>query len=328
MFGKPTFLNDNRLIWVTVTMVFIGLLLSSGHLQIDQILSRNLGMIFFDKAAFDQSLSLNKRGHYLRMSKAFFQDAMINNVTIPESTKRLDLAHSDVKAQDFIGTGDLWAHSGEWENAKDWYTQAIELDQSLSNGWYKLGFLYQKQHKSLEAVEAYQQSIALGKFASDSLGLSDPYCRLGFLFRQDDTIRDLSRSQESLETGLRLADFGSANSESNCCFELGNVLRWRNRPPEEYIEFYRRAVTANPQNAEAHIKLGVAYYQLTGDVAQAEKSIQASLSILPSVQAYQELAKIYEQNKDFGKAIEMYDRALHIEPGNQSIKDALTRLQE
>jgi tetratricopeptide (TPR) repeat protein len=174
-----------------------------------------------------------------------------------------------------------------------------------------------------ETIEIYQEA---SKIATDNL--SDLYCRLGQRFREDETIRDLSRSQELLETGLHLADFGSAEAESSCHFELGNVLRWRNCPPEEYIEHYRQAVALNPQYTQAYIQLGAAHYQLTGDVVQSENYIQVSLSISPSVRAYQELAKIYEQEKEYDEAIETYQRALRIEPDNQSIQNALTSLQE
>jgi tetratricopeptide (TPR) repeat protein len=293
-----------------------------------QACKRNLGLVYLSRATLDESLSLQSRGSSIRKSKILLQQVLARDFAVPERAKQLDLEHRDFTAEDFINIGNLWLNLDDFSQAESWYTQAIQLDQSLSTGWYKLGFLYQKQQRVYEAVSAYQRSITLNNFDVDNLGVSASYCHLGFLFRQDETIRDLARSQKLLETGLRLSDFGSVQIESDCYLELGNVLRWRNRRPAEYIEFYRRAVDLYPQNAQAYVMLGKAHYQLTGDAAQSENYIQTALAILPSVQAYQELAKIYEQEKEYDEAIEIYQRALRIEPENQSIQNALTSLQE
>jgi len=318
--------NDNRFLWVLAGVALTGLLLCN-RLNVLHIASRNLGMIYFGKAVFNSTVGLGQRKDLIRMAKDSLQDALVNKVGIAESTAGLDLADGDATAQDFIAVGDLWMNQSNWSNAEDWYGLVIELDPSLSIGWYKLALSYEGQKRAGQAVEAYQQSIALANFPTDDLGVSDAHCLLGRLLREDEAVRDLGRSEELLRMGLRLAEFGSAASESDCLVELGNVLRWRNRSPVEYIEPYRQAVALNPQHSRALIMLGVAQYEVTGDAAQAEKSIQSALAIVPSVQAYVELAKVYEREQSYDQAIGMYEMALNLEPENKPIQDALALLQ-
>jgi tetratricopeptide (TPR) repeat protein len=296
----------------------IGLLLAVG-LKTMPLLNRNLGIVFLNKATLDTSLTVDQRRSNIERARTLVQRDQTEGSFISERVRSFVLSSAEFGIQEYIEIGDLWLDLGEFQRAEEWYSLAIEQDQTSSAAWYHLGLTREVQGKIVDAVSAFQKSIDLDNFPVHPSGSSVPYCHLGWLLRQTEAIRDLAQAQKLLETGVRVADFGSPETESECYLELGNVLRWRNYPPQEYFELYHRAVTADSQNASAFVMLGVAHYQLHGDIVKAREYIQASIAIEPSVKAYEELAKLYSEEKDYEEAIATYEKALDIAITNRSV---------
>lgn len=75
------------------------------------------------------------------------------------------------------------------------------------------------------------------------------------------------------------------------------------------VEF-EKAVELNPKDRDAHYALGHIYY-MWGKQADAEREFKRTLSIDSSFSAAQNyLGKVYEQRKDWDKAIRAYRKAL------------------
>jgi tetratricopeptide (TPR) repeat protein len=298
----------------------------------DTLLRRNAGLLFLNHAMAESNSSLNARQQQIANAKRLLREVDEDSNRLPATARQLNLENEEVEAQDFINLGHLWNDLGQTSIAESWYQHAIRLDPSISVPWYRLGQIYENEGQIVKAADMYQQSYILSNFSGqESEIMSEPYCRLGSYFRQNEEIRDLARAQELIEVGIALAAFESEDGKSKCYYELGNVLRWLGYPVQDYIEWYHQAVATGARFMPAYIEFGAAYYQLTSDITQAEGYLREALSIQPSMKAYQELAKIYELESRYADAIEMYHEALNFAVTDrevESIRERITELQE
>lgn len=292
-------------------------------------IKKNVALLQLNYAMSEGNATLDTRVSRIELAKTLLWHLETLS-EVSGVTDRLDLSQTKVVLDDFVRIGDHYLQLQNWLEAERWYDYAVLLYPTSGAAWYRLGYAYEKLNRSEEAARAYKESIGVGHLPDLEIGKSDPYCRLGALLREYESLRDLHQARVQLETGLQLDNFGSPLVESECYFELANTLRWQNSPVSDYIELYRRAVSANPENVFANIMLGVATYQLTGNIGESESYIWQSLSVLPTVRAYEELARMHEEEGEYEEAVALYEAALRLAVTNDaipSIEEAISRLR-
>jgi tetratricopeptide (TPR) repeat protein len=124
-----------------------------------------------------------------------------------------------------------------------------------------------------------------------------------------------------------------AQSEAQRLLNEGNEL-YKNDQDEQAIEAYKKAVALDPNNGEAHFRLGLAY-SATGKKEEAEESFKKSVEVYEKylrtnqkdAQAYyimgQALTRLGNYQEDRGKAPKVYleavaafKKAVALEPEN------------
>jgi O-antigen ligase len=95
---------------------------------------------------------------------------------------------------------------------------------------------------------------------------------------------------------------------------------------KETMDLLRRGIKARPRNPVAHMLMGNAYY-INGDYRGAITELELSLVYDPNnVSTIELLAKVYKTIGDTGKAKELYERALIVEPDKESLKEGLAQI--
>jgi tetratricopeptide (TPR) repeat protein len=95
---------------------------------------------------------------------------------------------------------------------------------------------------------------------------------------------------------------------------LGDLYVRNLHKPDKAIGFYRKALQIDPSHAGAHYALGIALLE-TRDVPNSMKEFETSAQLAPKnpLPLYM-LARTNVIKKEYQKAIELYDRALVIQP--------------
>ncbi len=79
---------------------------------------------------------------------------------------------------------------------------------------------------------------------------------------------------------------------------------------QEAIDWYTKAIKADPNNPEAYFQRAV-NFEMTDRLQQATSDYQTALSIKPDMYlAMEYLAKIYEREGNYAAAVEIYTRAV------------------
>src|SRR5690606_15302214 len=114
-------------------------------------------------------------------------------------------------------------------------------------------------------------------------------------------------------------------AEANFHALAGDIEMRRGRP-EAAIAHYERAIARNDAFFYFPLQQGIAEHQL-GRMSAADASLQASVQLLPTADAYLTLGKIAEQRGDRAAALERYAQAAgSSSPSGQAAQDAIIRL--
>jgi len=97
------------------------------------------------------------------------------------------------------------------------------------------------------------------------------------------------------------------------------------------IDAYHKAVNLDPTNGQTYYHLAQAYAQKM-DLAEAVLFYRKSVELFPSYKdkaiSFSRLGDLYRQMKDFANALEAFDVAIGLDPGNETILSGLTKIQE
>jgi uncharacterized protein (TIGR02466 family) len=131
--------------------------------------------------------------------------------------------------------------------------------------------------------------------------------QLGALF----TLYKQGRFEDVITQGNTLIEAFSSEAR------LINILGASNIALKRFdvaIEHYLKAIQLNPDNAEAHNNLGVAYKE-NGDLTAAIESYQKAISLKPDyAEAYNNLGSVLQEKGDHKAAIETYQRVIELTP--------------
>lgn len=162
------------------------------------------------------------------------------------------------------------------------------------------GELARAEGNAEQAVREFRKAISLGMDTADihvNLGLA-----MEDLSRGDDAFDELSRA-ERIDP-----------DDAMTCFHLGNQHRARG-DVETATQYYRKAIAARPDLAEAHNNLGL-ILQPSDDAAAAE-CFRRALDIAPNLDAaYTNLGSCRLKQGAMEGAIESFRKALELNPGS------------
>jgi len=176
--------------------------------------------------------------------------------------------------QAMVGLGRALINQGNAGEAKSWVNKALEYNSQNYRAWYELGYI---QSKSDPAAAATSYEMAIGiqpNFAPvrRSLGMLE--------YEQKNYAAAAIQLNKAVELGL--------DKDAQLFNFLGISYSLTRRLPEA-VESYQRALKIDPNLAEGHLNLGLAYEQM-GRTSLASTEYKQACSLNP------EYCKLIEQH--------------------------------
>ena len=119
----------------------------------------------------------------------------------------------------------------------------------------------------------------------------------------------LSDAEEGLAKAIRLNPW-----HADAHYELATVFKKLNKKKDAF-EYMSRAIALNPNNPDYHLGIGFLYFNDIGDKVKAKKHFeQAFILDKTNYSACYMLAVVSEGERDLGKAIYFYEKAINLDP--------------
>ncbi|MDI6815576.1 MAG: tetratricopeptide repeat protein [Actinomycetota bacterium] len=120
---------------------------------------------------------------------------------------------------------------------------------------------------------------------------------------------NLSSAEEGLEKAIRLNPW-----HADAHYELATVFK-KTRKRTDALEYMSRAIALNRNNPDYHLGIGFLYFNDIGDKAKAKRHFeQAFILDKSNYTACYMLAVVSEGERDLGKAVYFYKKAIKLDP--------------
>lgn len=232
---------------------------------------------------------------------------------------------STIATEDLIWWGLQKEKEGDLLAAEYFYQWVTEQQSELGDGWYYLGQVYAAQNLNPRAVNAYLQAAAAPTW--EERGASDAYLALGNLYASSEP----GLARDYYEQALNRDQFGSTAAKAAAHYQLAETLLLNETNPAAALPHYQAALTLTPGDHWARLRLGYALYWGKGDLAAAEKEIQAAVEAWPDEKylqwPYFYLGEIYEDAGMVQEAITAYEQVLRLDPAETRVQERLVTLR-
>jgi tetratricopeptide (TPR) repeat protein len=247
--------------------------------------------------------------------------------SLPLYHRALDIEPRRLEACNNLGNA--LQELGEYDLAAARYSQALEIEPADPEILCNLGNSLRRVGRAEEAVACAERAIALApgmNLAHNNLGLAlaalGRFAQAAASFRRalqldprfiealqnlGNVSRDLGEPREALAAYREAVALDPQRAESHCY--LGDELYETGRL-DESVACFRRALELRPQYPLALLGLAAALRR-QGGATEAEASVRAALALEPeSAAALTLLGDLHSDRGEFGKAQELYERAL------------------
>ena len=230
-----------------------------------------------------------------------------------------------IATEDLIWWGLQKEKEGNLPAAEFFYQWVTEQEPELGDGWYYLGQVYAAQNLNPRAVNAYLQAAEAPTWKER--GASDAYLALGNLYASSEP----DRARDYYEQALSRDQFGDTAAKAAAHYQLAEILLLNETNPAAALPHYQAALTLTPGDHWARLRLGYTIYWATGELAAAEKEIQAAVQAWPDEKylqwPYFYLGEIYEDAGMIPDAIAAYEQVLRLDPADIRIQERLAILR-
>jgi tetratricopeptide (TPR) repeat protein len=238
-------------------------------------------------------------------------------------------------------------HNKAFENAEQQFINITRIDPKHHEAYYYLGLINFEQNKFSEAVNFFNQSLAINPDNDDLLiFISDAYRRQGMISNAIDALERVAEKRNDAQLYYAIAMMYNQENRIDDAMEnldralvidpehelsvvLYAEITYNNDMFERAIDYLEKVVDMRPDDEEASRRLALSYIR-TG---QLDKAITKYQSIIASdrnnIRAYQNLAAAYrtlagenpnEANRNNRLALQAFQDALRIDPNNARIE--------
>ena len=243
-----------------------------------------------------------------------------------------------MSADDLMCEGIEYLTEGNYTEALNYFEKSLEIDQNLPECNYYKGLTNQLLSKFEISLESFDIELSLNANHINSLiakGTS-----LCLLSRKEEGIKEYNKVlelepnniQALLNKSIALHDLNKTNEALDCINKLieidnnnylpyltkGNILA-KNGQNVEAIENYKLSLEKNNISTQALYNMGICYLNMK-DYQQANKCFDDALLINPNLlEIYIAKAKIFEEQKNYNNAIELYNEIIPKFPYDDNI---------
>ena len=229
-------------------------------------------------------------------------------------------------AKAYGNLGNLYFRQGEYENAKDYYTQSIGISREnnlRSNAQIvsHLGLTYMNQGNYTEGVRCQEEELKICELQNDSVGMSNIYVNMGIVWSEKG---DYGNALDCLEKGLILSQkLGNKQLTSIAMGCVGNV--WLQKGDFEKSQSYfeqdlkMAEEMGDKQGIAIACELIAKLHSVKGEFEEAIDYFEQSLTLSHALHYQKGIAKalhgmgeVYAFQCDYLKALECFEKAINI----------------
>lgn len=229
-------------------------------------------------------------------------------------------------AKAYGNLGNLYFRQGEYENAKDYYTQSIGISREnnlRSNAQIvsHLGLTYMNQGNYTEGVRCQEEELKICELQNDSVGMSNIYVNLGIVWSEKG---DYENALDCLEKGLILSKkLGNKQLTSIAMGCVGNV--WLQKGDFEQSQSYfeqdlkMAEELGDKQGIAIACELIAKLNSVKGEFEEAIDFFEKSLTLSHALHYQKGIAKalhgmgeVYAFQCDYLKALDCLEKAINV----------------
>ncbi|HEY3899357.1 MAG TPA: tetratricopeptide repeat protein [Chthoniobacter sp.] len=157
-------------------------------------------------------------------------------------------------------------HFAHFEDTRSLWTYVVERNPDAWMGWYNLGTVYADDHKPVEAIAAYRQSLRIKPdYYRCRFNLANALAAAGQLAEADRAYLEAAKLED--------VDPDVHNNRAVTLMRLGRE--------DDAVQEFNRALGLEPDDVSAHINL-TAIFLKRGQIDQAAKNLEAVHSLSPA----------------------------------------------
>ena len=212
-------------------------------------------------------------------------------------------------ANDFKVVAVDYVRLGDFLDADQWFTKALEMNPADADGWYYLGRTKYNENRFSEAIDAFHTCLKLDAHnvkAEDNLGLSY------------EGLNQIEEATQAFRTAIAWQTGGSER-DAQPYINMGMLLIDQDHP-EAGLAYLQEGVVLAPQNPKAHEQLGRAYLKLKR-WSDAHNELEKAVQLAPnSSSLHYELAMSYRDQGLKEEAKKEFDRCTKLNATHSSVE--------
>jgi len=188
-----------------------------------------------------------------------------------------------------------------WRNSETLFRRAIETTSRNYLAYYNLGFYFNAQGRTAEAIDSYLRALEIKPDYADALS------NLGFVLAAQ---RRYPESIQYFQEALRAEPdhLGAHNNLGNVLADVGRV--------DEAIAHCEVVLKRKPEDADAHNNLGVALVR-KGKIEQAIGHFRQAVRINPRDTSFRSnLGNALASQRQWAEAVSNYQQSLRLNPND------------
>jgi len=195
----------------------------------------------------------------------------------------LDPKHADA----YDNMGFAYYRKGNYDSAIEMCEKAISINPEYANAYDNMGVIYAHKGDFDKAIEMYEKAISINpEFAEAYDNMGSAYAKKG-------------NYDKAIYVNI-------GKDKSIAYTKKGNY--------DKAIELFEKAISINPEYADAYFNMGLAY-DYKGNYDKAIEMYEKAVSINTKyAAAYNNMGSAYDDKGNHDKAIEMYEKAISIKP--------------
>lgn len=225
---------------------------------------------------------------------------------------QLSASTQSLTPESSLTQGDLFLAEGNLEAAMNQYRQVLVLNPNIPQAYQRIAEICGKQGNWQQATAYYRQAVQLNQTSE----ISDSTATYGSYRQQGDLLRSQNKISEAIESYLQAIQLQPNSPEL-----LANVgsLYAQQQQWQKAIAFYQKALELQPNFAGVYRNLSRVFQQIN-QPQLASQSWEKALELEPhraTATEYLELAKQFQQQQNWQKAIALYQQAIQLQPDAQ-----------